>query len=162
MSNQSQGDEETPRDRVDNESGGGVDDIGGSSNKNSRVEYASKIRFGHMTLILALVASTVTYLQTADGVNQATATLAVFIWTVAATWISVEFYRGDLFREKEDLKKWNEDWRATVVDFRTENEELRQENEELRDTIKELSRENYQLKEHLDTETEKLELQEAE
>ncbi|MFB6284450.1 MAG: hypothetical protein ABEK59_11070 [Halobacteria archaeon] len=131
--------------------------IGEEKSPEGWLRYASKVRFGHVTLVLALVASVLAYLQTADGVNRASATLAVFIWTVAATWISVEFYKGNLVREKEELKKWNEDWRATVIDFRNENEELSQENEELRETIKDLSRENYELKNHLDEETEALE-----
>lgn len=109
-------------------------------------EITRRLRFGHVTLLLALLAATVTYWQASDGLSAESATLFVFLWTLVAAWVSVEFYKGDLVEEKEELKKLTEDWRATVVDFRGEVEDLRSENEELRETIKELSRENYELK----------------
>ncbi|MDY6779062.1 MAG: hypothetical protein SV760_00635 [Halobacteria archaeon] len=125
-------------------------------------QVTRRIRFGHVTLILALFAAVVTYYQASDGLSTASATLYVFFWTVLATWVSVEFYKGDLLDEKEELKKWNEDWRATVVDFREENEELKRENDELRETIKELSRENYELKQEIEGEEAESEGVEAE
>lgn len=109
-----------------------------------------KIRFGHVTLILALFAAFVSYYQAADGVSQSSLTLYVFAWTLIATWVSVEFYKGRLVNEKEEYRSLSEDWRATVIDFRNENEDLKQENEELRETIKDLTRENYALKQKLE------------
>lgn len=117
-----------------------------------------RLKFGHVSLLLALFAAFVAYFQMAPiyaeteiaSLHPSTVSIAVFLWTIIATWISREFYKGDLMNEKEELKKWNEDWRATVIDYRDENEELRRENDELRETIKELTRENYELKESLE------------
>ncbi|XGI83408.1 hypothetical protein ACEU6E_09040 [Halorutilales archaeon Cl-col2-1] len=114
-------------------------------------DITRKIRFGHVTLILGFVGAAISYSQTAPTeLNESTVSLSVFAWTLIATWVSVEFYKGKLVEEKEDLKRWNEDWRATVIDYRNENQELQAENEELRDTIKEITRENHELKQRLE------------
>ncbi|MDY6774853.1 MAG: hypothetical protein SV253_02005 [Halobacteria archaeon] len=114
-------------------------------------DITRRIRFGHVTLILGFVGAAVSYSQTAPTeLNESTVSLSVFAWTLIATWVSVEFYKGKLVEEKEDLKRWNEDWRATVIDYRNENQELQAENEELRDSIKEITRENHELKQRLD------------
>jgi hypothetical protein len=109
-----------------------------------------RIRFGHVTLILGLVAAAVTYAQATDGLSPPSAALFVFFWTIVATWVSREFFRGDLMEEVDEHRRMTEDWRATVVDFRQEAQELERENDELRETIKVLSRENYALKQAAD------------
>ena len=114
-------------------------------------DITRKIRFGHVTLILGFVGAAISYSQTAPTeLNESTVSLSVFAWTLIATWVSVEFYKGKLVEEKEDLKRWNEDWRATVIDYKNENDELQAENEELRETIKEITRENHELKQRTD------------
>lgn len=109
-----------------------------------------RILFGHVALLLGLVAAVLTYGQAVDGLSPESASLFVFLWTLIATYVSREFYEGDLRNDVDDLRASIEDWRATVVDFRQENQELERENEELRETIKELSRENYALRERVD------------
>lgn len=106
-----------------------------------------RLKFGHVTLLLGLVAAALTYSQASDGLSPPSAALFVFLWTLIATWVSREFYEGDLREEVEDLRRMIEDWRATVVDFREEAMELERKNDELRETIKDLSRENYALRE---------------
>lgn len=103
------------------------------------MEILRKFHFWHISLILSIFVASITYFQGSDGFSRESATLFVFIWTLIATWISVEFYKGDLKEQNEKLKGNIEDWKATVFDYRNEAEELKQENEELRESIKELT-----------------------
>ncbi len=109
------------------------------------MEILNKFNFWHITLILAILAAIVTYYQGGDGFSQESATIYIFIWTLVASWISLQFYKGGLKKQNKKLKSNIEDWKATVVDYREEyrekTKELEQENEELRQTIKEILKE---------------------
>lgn len=109
------------------------------------MEILNKFNFWHITLVLAILASIITYIQGSNGFSQESATIYIFIWTLVASWISLQFYKGGLKKQNEELKNNIEDWKATVVDYREEYREktknLEQENEELRQTIKEILKE---------------------